>query len=194
MSVFHNIQITPKSNTLLSLKDVNNFIFDLVDNGLIEKEYNILTGESPNIQNITTWDFINDMTTSELVKDSKLEILKEKNIENLSNQNNYAFKIHLTKKSDVFKELDVFTTTDRQHFPLIIWFLKSPIDFILYKEDQKTGDLEQVTLININCGLRSSGQGGECLYGLGENQNQFEVFFEKVGKFMKGFEIGTYYD
>lgn len=194
MSIFHNLQIVPQSNTLIKLVDIKIFISKLASNGYIEKGITILTGDDDKIKNISFWDFNDTSVSSDLTKESKLEIVKEENFENLSNAKNYAFKIHLTKTSSLLENLEVFKATDRETFPIFISFFSEPIDFTVTKEDEETEEFEEITVSNVNCIIKSSGRNSESLWGLVENRNEFQAFFEEVIQFLGEVETGTYFD
>lgn len=193
MSVFHNLQIAPKSNTSVKLGDIKDFISNLAQNGHIEKEFTILTGDEEKIKQISFWDFNNNSLSSELTN-NKLEIIRDQDFQNLSDTNNYAFKIHLSKTSNVFKNLEIFKATELKHYPIFIAYFGKPIDFTITKEDEETEEFEEFVISSINCILKSSGRNSESLWGLIENRDEFEVFFNEVEHFLGEFETGTYFD
>lgn len=194
MSVFHNLQIAPKSNQSVSLQKIKEFILNLSENGLIEKEVTILTGEHNDVENISFWDFQNVSLSSGLTSESKLQIIEEKNIQNLSAEKNYAFKVHLTKKSEVFKNLQIFTATDLENFPLFISYLGNPFNCVIFRGDEEEEDFEIINISNINCILKGSGRNSQSLCGLGENPDQYEAFYKNVEQFLGEYEIGTFVD
>lgn len=194
MSVFYNLEIAPNSNHSVSLQEIKEFILNLSENGLIEKEITILTGEHNDVQNISFWDFQNLSLSSGLTSESKLQIVEEKNIEDLSAEKNYAFKVHLTKKSDVFKNLNVFTATDLEHFPLFISYLAKPFDSVIFRGDEEEEDFEMINISNINCILKSSGRNSQSLWGLGENPASYEAFYKTVAQLLGEYEIGIFVD
>ena len=192
MSVLHSLQIAPKSNTTISLSAIQSFIGNLSSKGFIEKEFAILTGDENAVKDISIWDFKTHSVSGALTKESKLEIVTERDFEKLSSSKNYAFKIHLTNASDAFKDLEVFKSAGMNSFPLFISFFCEPIDAIILKEDEETEETEEISVSNINCILNGSGRNTESLIGLVEYQEEFTVFFDEINNFIGDFEAGTF--
>ncbi len=193
MGVNSNLNIVPKSNSLVKLEDIELFISRLASNGYIVKEFTILTGNYSDIINISYWDFEDTTASSDLIKPSTLEIIKNSDIKALSQSNNYAFKVNLTKTNSMLENLTVFKCTEKETFPIFILFFGKSIGYSLMNQNEETEDYEETLIPNINCIITSSGRNLNSLDGL-EDETQFEDFFELIRHFFGEFKIGIYCD
>jgi len=67
MGVFYTLEIAPKSNTLTKLEDIISFISSLVQDGHIDTEFTVLTGDINAIRNVSYSDFKDRSISSELI-------------------------------------------------------------------------------------------------------------------------------
>jgi len=192
MGVFYTLEIAPKSNTLTKLEDIISFISSLVQDGHIDTEFTVLTGDINAIRNVSYSDFKDRSISSELIKNSKLEILKDKNFDNLSSTNNYAFKIHVKKTSKLFENLEIFQATEQEDYPMFISYFGNAIDFTIM--NQIEDDYEEILISNINCFIKSDGRNLYSLGGLIEDQEDFSAFFEYVKQLFGEYKTGAYCD
>lgn len=194
MGVVHNLQIVPKSNTKIKLEIIKDFIGKLVNDGHIEKEYTIWTGTSERIKEVNHYDFYDWSVLSDVRASSSLERITELDKPDNLEKKNYIFKIHVSRKSKLFQNLEVFVETNFQHFPIFILFFHESIDYIVQRDYWgESGHIdEQIVIKNINCIIISSGRNLESSYGLDKVEN-FTDFYDYVRGLFGEFEVGVYY-
>ena len=189
MSVLCQLNIAPPSNTKKYLNDIQRFISELIKDGFIIDEFVILAGESENIRNVSTWDFNGNSISSGISSISKLKILENTDFDSLIPNENYAFKVLLTKNHPELKNFDVFKSTDEAFFPMFISYLAEPFNYEFYNGDEE--EYEKHELVNINCILRSDGRNSKALWDILEKQNSLTSFFEKIDRLFDGFIAGS---
>jgi hypothetical protein len=194
MSVVHNLQIAPKESRVIPLKAIRKFISTLIDGGHIEKEYSIWTGESEIIKEIDHYYFNDWSVLSEAKVSVRLDRVRELNLSNTSEFKNYVFKIHISKESELFRNLAVFEETNFQHFPVFILFFHQPIDYKIIRDFwADEGHINEEVLVHtINCVIVASGRNSESVYGL-DNEKDYPGFYDYVRGMFGEYEIGVYY-
>lgn len=192
MSVLHQLNIAPQSNTSKSLSDIQRFISELIKDGLILEDFDILTGQSQHIADITTWDFNGNSHNSKVSGLCKLTILENVTFDSLVPNLNYAFKVQLTKEHAEFKCLDVFQSTEEVCFPLFISYLADPINYRFYDGDDEGFVAHE--LANINCVIRSDGRNSKALWDLLDNKQDYKSFFDKVSTCFENFVSGSNFE
>ena len=185
MSVNYTFSITPKSNTLVGLKDVKAFISNLIKNKCIEKEFTLFTGDYLQVLNIDAF--------SVSAIDNQLKIVKEIDFDKISDVDNYAFKIDLTNVDGLFDGLSVFEITERKNVCIFVLFFGKPMNFEVINQSEED-EYETKNIKNINCIITSSGVDASSLEGLVENQDEYDVFFSTVKDLFGEFEVGGYED
>ena len=195
MGVYTNLQIAPKGNKIIQLEAIQSFVSSLIAGGHIESEWTIWTGETDTIKELNRFFFKDWSVLSEVSPGYELYPSKESDLVNSSEPKSYVFKIHLSKKSELFQNLDVFAEPDFQHFPIYVLFFHQPIDYTIIREfwTEENGDINEKVLIHTNCIILSDGRNGVSPYGL-HREKDYVGFYNYVRKLMGEFEIGIYFN
>jgi|GEM_PF-2578376 len=195
MSVVQNLQIASKEKSIIQLEAVQTFISSLIAGGHIENEYTIWIAEMEKIIEINHHYFKDWSVLSELVNpNGELYACSESDLVNSSEPKNYVFKIHLSKKSELFQNLEVFNETNFQHFPIFVLFFHQPIEYTIERDfwADEGGRVDERVLLHTNCVIQASGRNSESPYGLHKEKN-YVGFYEYVRKLFGEFEMGVYY-
>ena len=204
MSVFYNFKIAPVSNTVTTLDDITKFIANLRDKNFVEKEFMILSGNKEDIMNIDDYCFYN----GELNSPSLHLVSNSDGIEKLDKNKNYAFKLSISKSCNIFAGLDVFEMYPNEKTSLFLLFFSESIflkffseltnneekDYEEEEEEDEIVKYEEINIENINSFIKNSGRAGKNLYGLQENQNDYEAFFKEIELLYGNYILDSYYD
>ena len=193
MGVTHNIYIVPKSNRRVKLEEIINFITSLAKNGHIEKEYTIWTGDEQKIEHVNRNNFYDSSVLSDFYG-SWLERVPDLDLTGNCRERNYLFKVHISRRSGIFKNLDVFKYTKLDNFPIFIIYFHDSKNLVLEREYFEGGKhiYEYIDIRNINSVIKSSGKGVDSLYGI-QNESNFTDFYDNVKDLFEEYEIGEYF-
>lgn len=210
MSVFYNFKIAPVSNTVTTLEDIAKFIANLRDKNFVEKEFMILSGNKEDIMNIDDYCFYNgELVKTNISNSPSLPLVSNLDgIEKLDKNKNYAFKLSVSKSCEIFAGLDVFEMYPNEKTSLFLLFLSESISLKFFseltnneeknyeeeEEDDEIVKYEEINIENINSFIKNSGRAGNNLYGLQENQNDYEAFFKEIEFLYENYILDSYYD
>lgn len=194
MGVVHHLQIAPKERRTVPPGAIRDFIYSLIEGGHIEPEYTIWSGETEVIKEIDHYRFHDWTALSEAKALSGLTRVPESDLCDIGASKNYAFKIHISRESEWFRDLDVFTLTDFQHFPVFILYFDPPVTYTICRDywPEETYIDERVELPDTNCAIVTSGRNLESSYGL-DKEKDYAGFYDHVRGLFGDYEIGVYY-
>lgn len=194
MGVVHHLQIAPKRSTTVKIEAIQSFISKLINEGHIENEYTIWTGETEVVKEVDHYSFKDWSVRSEANMLAQLEYVDASDLAYISEFKNCIFKIHLSRNSKLFGNLDIFQETNFQHFPVFILYFHTPIDYIIMRDfwGDEGHIYENVLLSDTNCVIVASGRNLESVYGL-DKENDYLPFYNDVRELFGEYEIGVYY-